>query len=110
MTVAPAVAVDTNVLSFFLKEPPHTRAIGYEPLLDGHTLVVSFMVVAELWRGAEEAGWGEMRRAKLRAYLHRYIVDPFDPGLCEAWARLMAMSRKGGHNISQADAWVAVTA
>ena len=110
MTFAPSLLVDTNVASYFIKEPVNSRAGLYEPLLEGHTLLLSFMSLAELWRWAEDGGWGGARRDRMRAHLERYIVVPFSPNLCETWAALMGLSKRGGHNLGHADAWIAATA
>ena len=45
-----AVLVDTDVVSFLLKDD--TRAQAYRPLLTSKTLVLSFMTVAELYQWA----------------------------------------------------------
>lgn len=49
MTLA-AVVVDTDVISFLLKDD--TRVQAYRPHLQDKTLVLSFMTVAELYQWA----------------------------------------------------------
>jgi predicted nucleic acid-binding protein len=68
------------------------------------------MTVGELWRGAEEAGWGVRKRDLLRNYLHGFVIDPFDSELREVWGYLHGLSRRGGRNLSQTDGWIAATA
>ena len=110
LSIPPLLVADTNVVSFLSKDPGHPNALRYRPVVEGHTLMISFMTLAEMWRGAELDGWGERRRTELRAYLELYVVDAFDPSLCEAWAWLLGLSKRGGHNLSHADAWIAATA
>ena len=54
MTIA-AVVVDTDVISFMLKDD--SRAQGYRPQLEDKTLVLSFMTVAELYHWAYRRSW-----------------------------------------------------
>lgn len=110
MTIAPAIVADTNVVSFLFKTPQHPKTDLYRSILEGHTLLISFMTLGELLHGAEQANWGKDRTISLRLYLERYIVIHTDLEVCEAWATLMALSRRGGHNLSHADAWIAATA
>jgi tRNA(fMet)-specific endonuclease VapC len=42
------VVVDTGVVSFLIKGD--SRRLAYAPLLQGHTLALSFMTVAELYQ------------------------------------------------------------
>lgn len=110
MTLAPSLLADTNVVSYLFKAPHHPKTVSYRAVLEGHTLFVSFMTIGELWRGAEEAGWGEKRLSDLRLYLERYIVASATANLGETWGTLMALSKRGGHNLGHADAWIAATA
>ena len=102
------VVVDTDVASFIFKNHP----IGalYEPDLAGCTLLISFMTVAELDRWVLEARWGEARRSRLREYLERFVVLPYDRGLCAKWAEVTAAAEARGRRIECADAWIAATA
>ncbi len=56
------LVVDADVLSFVFKDD--TRATDYRQHLVGQTVVVSFMVVAELDRWALARHWGQARRAQ----------------------------------------------
>ena len=55
------VVVDTDVVSFLLKGD--TRAQSYRPHLQGKTLVLSFMTVAELYQWAFIRNWGKQKLA-----------------------------------------------
>ena len=54
-----AVVVDTDVVSFLLKDD--TRAQAYRPHLQDKLLALSFMTVAELYRWAYARRWGQAR-------------------------------------------------
>lgn len=56
--LAPAVVVDTDVVSYLFKGD--SRAEAYRPHLTGNLLVVSFMTVAELDRWALERDWARL--------------------------------------------------
>jgi tRNA(fMet)-specific endonuclease VapC len=76
-----AVVVDTDVVSFLFKGD--TRAEIYRQHLQGKTLAVSFMTVAELYQWAYVRNWGERRLARLEDKLRSYVVVPFDHELCK---------------------------
>jgi predicted nucleic acid-binding protein len=73
-------------------------------------VIVSFMTVAELDRWVLEARWGEARRSRLREYLERFVVLPYDRGLCAKWAEVTVAAGACGRRIECADAWIAATA
>ncbi len=98
--------LDTNIVSYLLKN--HTLAAAYRPHLEGHTLAVSFMTVAELFEGASRARWGKRRRAVLESALHSYLVIPSSPELCRRWGEVRYERRR--QPISGEDAWIAATA
>jgi tRNA(fMet)-specific endonuclease VapC len=102
------VVVDTDVVSFMFKSD--TRAEAYRPHLQGKTLAVSFMTVAELYQWAYVHNWGERRLARLEEKLFDYVVLPYDHELCKQWARICADRQRLGRPISVQDAWVAATA
>ncbi len=61
------VVVDTDVVSFMFKGG--TRALAYRPQLEGKTLTVSLMTVAELYQWAYVRNWGQRRPARLEERL-----------------------------------------
>jgi tRNA(fMet)-specific endonuclease VapC len=103
-----SVVVDTDVVSFVLKRD--SRGLLYRPYLNGRTLVVSFMTLAELERWAVKQGWGMARRTKLEEYLARCVVQHSTLPLCRAWAAVVTSSELAGYPIAVADAWQAATA
>ena len=103
-----AVVVDTDVISFLLKDD--TRAQTYRPQLQGKTLVLSFMTVAELYQWAYQRNWGEKRLAWLEERLRTFVIAPYDNDLCRRWATICVERQRLGKPISAQDAWIAATA
>jgi tRNA(fMet)-specific endonuclease VapC len=102
------VVVDTDVVSFLFKNHPFAQL--YDPELAGHTLVLSFMTVAELDRWAIQSKWGETRRRWLNQYLEPFVIVPFNRALCTKWADVTVVAQAKGYRIECADAWIAATA
>jgi tRNA(fMet)-specific endonuclease VapC len=100
--------VDTNVVSFLFKGD--TRSAGYETLLTGHRLAVSFMTVAELFEWAATRRWGARRLAQLEETLAVYLFIPVDMELCRTWGTIRVAEQSAGRVISPQDAWIAATA
>jgi predicted nucleic acid-binding protein len=103
-----AVVVDTDVVSYQFKGD--TRARAYRAHLRGRRLVISFMTLAELERWALERNWGPRERARLRRFLLRFTLEPFNRALCRKWAEVVVSARRRGRPIDTADAWIAATA
>lgn len=99
--------IDTNVVSYIYKGD--TRAKAYEAHLTGHTLFVSFMTVAELYRWPFEKNWGEAKKQELTLFLKNFAVLPYDEGLAWNWAELVGKTCRG-RPMSLADSWIAATA
>jgi tRNA(fMet)-specific endonuclease VapC len=102
------VIVDTDVVSFLFKGD--TRAQLYRPHLEGRTLALSFMTVAELYQWAYIRNWGEQNLARLEAQLRAYVIVPYDNELCKQWATICVERQHSGRPISVQDAWIAATA
>jgi tRNA(fMet)-specific endonuclease VapC len=102
------VVVDTDVVSFLIKGD--SRRLAYAPLLQGHTLALSFMTVAELYQWAAIRKWGAQRRAQLDQTLHNYLVIPVDIEMCRIWGELRAEQQIAGYTIAPQDAWIEATA
>src|ERR1017187_6775354 len=99
------IVVDTDVVSFVFKN--HPIATEYLPDLIDRIPIISFMTVAELDRWALEARWGEARRTRVREYVERFVVFPYDRELCTKWAEVTVAAQSAGRRIECADAWVA---
>lgn len=102
------VVVDTDVVSYLFKS--HPTAFHYLADLTDRTPMISFMTLAELDRWMLEARWGETRRQRLREYLQRFVVLPYNRDLCTKWAEVTVAAQASGRRIDCADAWIAATA
>jgi tRNA(fMet)-specific endonuclease VapC len=102
------IVVDTDVLSYLFKNNP--TGLLYQSEVDGRSVSISFMTVAELELWAIQCHWGEHRLLRLRLYLGQFTVVESNPDLCLKWAEVMNAARATGHRIESADAWVAATA
>ena len=103
-----SVVVDTDVVSYLFKS--HPTAFQYLPDLTDRTPMISFTTLAELDRWVLEAQWGEARRQRLREYLERFVVLPYDRDLCTKWAEVTVAAQACGRRIDCADAWIAAAA
>ncbi|HEV2970652.1 MAG TPA: type II toxin-antitoxin system VapC family toxin [Pirellulales bacterium] len=100
------IVLDTNIVSYLMKG--HALAERYRSHLDGKTLAVSFMAVAELYEGACRADWGPRRLARFDNVLRSYVVIPASPKTCKRWGLVRAERRS--QPISCEDAWIAAVA
>jgi predicted nucleic acid-binding protein len=100
--------VDTDVVSFDLKKD--TRAVLYDPHLQGWHLTVSFMTVAELRRWARQRNWGRRRTLEMEERLRQFTVYQSNDDLCSWWSIVTIGARRRGRPIEVADAWIAATA
>lgn len=102
-----SVLPDTDVYSYLARGD--ARPEPYAPCLRGRTLCLSFASVAEIDKGAYEAGWGAPRLRGLEAPL-RNVVVPFDFELSRTCGELMAATGRTGRRMHEFDAWIAATA
>jgi predicted nucleic acid-binding protein len=102
------IIVDTDVLSFLLKNHPIGRL--YDADVAGRHAGISFMTVAELERWALLYKWSPQRVHWLRLYIARFTIVPSSPDLCRKWAEVMVAAQAAGRRIETADAWIAATA
>ncbi len=103
------VLLDTNIFSFIFKQD--SRALLYEPYLQGRLLALSMMTVAELFQWVAIRHWGEFRVTQLETMLaEHYTVLPIDLETCRGWGKIRAQCRQLGRPISPQDAWIAATA
>jgi len=82
-----AVLPDTEVVSYLFKIYP--TALLYLP---------------------DIAHWGEVCCQRLRESLERFVVLPYNRGLCAKWAEVTVEAQSRGRRIDCADAWIAATA
>jgi len=60
------VLLDTNIFSFIFKQD--SRALLYEPYLQGRLLALSMMTVAKLFQWVAIRHWGESSRVVQQVY------------------------------------------
>jgi tRNA(fMet)-specific endonuclease VapC len=102
------VIVDTDVASFLFKGD--SRAQLYSQHLQGKTLALSFMTVAELYQWAFMRNWNALNLARLEERMQAYVIVPYDAELCRQWAKVCVERQRLGRPISAQDAWIAATA
>ena len=102
------ILCDTDVVSYLFSG--HTLAQFFHSYLDGQTLAVSFMTVAQLYYGAFKANWGINKRTKLENHLKNYVVLPYDYQLCLKWAEVRSECESKGFSIEHGDCWIAASA
>jgi predicted nucleic acid-binding protein len=104
------VLVDTNIISYVLKSD--SRAELYREHLEGSTLGVSFVTIAELEAWAALHDWGPARRERMRDFLGepRFIVHGWFRGMSACYATVQVKARDAGRTIEDNDAWIATTA
>ena len=102
------VVLDTDVLSFFIKED--SRAQIYLPYLQDRQILVSFMTIAELEQWVILSNWSAKRIEWMRLFIARFAVVPYSHDLAVKWAQAMTSARRTGRRIETADAWIAATA
>ncbi len=108
------VVVDTMVASAWLANRQVERQVRWLRVLAQALWILPFVVVAEMRFGAEVAGWGPRRRARLENVIARAAVVPPLEDITDAYVDLRAWSVRNGHGLSakshEADRWVAAVA
>jgi predicted nucleic acid-binding protein len=101
------LSVDTMVATWLHTGGPH--ADRFRPIVQGHRLCMSFIVVGELRSGAEKvkAKWGAKRREDLEAMIRRFVILPSDDRTCSKWAEIHGSMPD---QIGYADEWIAASA
>ncbi len=103
-----AVLLDTNIVSFTLKQDSRVR--DYAPYLLNQELAIALMTVAELYQWAAVRQWGPARVQQLEVALNRYTILGVDVDTCRLWATIRAGRAAIGRPTSPQDAWIAATA
>ncbi|MBB4661570.1 putative nucleic acid-binding protein [Conexibacter arvalis] len=106
--------MDTTVFIYLARG--QERAQRFLPYVEGRRVVLSFVSVAELWRGAYAQQYGVARRRRLESDIAGTVVVQPTEDLAHEWARLSNEARgmSPGHALGQKaqahDAWIAATA
>ena len=105
----PDVLLDTNVFSYVFKG--HTFAKQFIPHIAGKRRYLSFMTVAELYRGAYKVNWDKGQIDTLTEALRDYVILTANTQTARRWAWLKEYCRsKLNRTISDADAWIGASA
>lgn len=97
--------VDTDVFSYFAKRLGPHEVFG--SLVVGHLLLLSFVTVGEIMRGAIRANWGAKKLDELEQTFRQYVVVPGTDEVARQYARVSA--RYEGR-VGTNDMWVAACA
>lgn len=97
------LVLDTNIVSFLMNDHPLARRH-----LEGRTLAISFMTMAEMYHGAYRARWGRNRFVNLERVFGNYMLLFANQEVCRLWGEIRFQSRR--RPISAQDAWIAATA
>jgi tRNA(fMet)-specific endonuclease VapC len=81
------VLVDTDVFSFLLRQGD-TRASLYQPHIQNHFVVLTYVTVGELYFRAERRHWGSERLRLLESRVRETTVVRYDLEVCRTYARL----------------------
>ena len=103
-----AILVDTNVVSFIMKDAPEGRL--YHAHLKDKLAAISFITVGEMYYGAEKASWGIVKRRGLEETLKKFIVIPYDHMIARQYGVILAACDRLGRPIFIPDAWIAACA
>ena len=101
---AEAVVADTDVVSHLMRG---TLADALAARLRERTLLVTFITVGELFRGATHARWGQRRTAALADWVSRVPVMQGSEDVARRWGRLTGAALRSGRPLPANDAWVA---
>lgn len=75
--------------------------------LTGATILITFVTVGELFRGATHASWGQRRVGALRSWLERTPVIPADTRVAQQWGVITGQALGAGRPLPANDAWIA---
>ncbi|HUR23915.1 MAG TPA: PIN domain-containing protein [Acidimicrobiales bacterium] len=106
--------VDTNVFGAELTRRGAALADAYRGHVEGRSLFIFFVAMAEISYGARLAQWGELRLRSLEARLGAAEIVWAGSGLVDAYVSVRQECAVSGHVLGQkhheADRWVAATA
>ncbi|MDQ3677846.1 MAG: PIN domain-containing protein [Actinomycetota bacterium] len=102
--IAERVALDTDVVSRLLRGSL-TNDIAER--LTGAVMLITFVTVGELFRGAVHARWGPSRIATLTSWLNEIPAIPSDSAVARRWGELTGSALRAGRPLPANDAWIA---
>ena len=102
--IAERIVLDTDVVSRLLRGSL-TNEVAER--LAGALLIITFVTVGELFRGASHARWGPPRIATLTSWLEEIPAIPGDPLVARRWGELTGSALRAGRPLTANDAWIA---
>lgn len=96
--------LDTDVVSRLLRGTLTEDLAGR---LIGITVIVTFVTVGELFRGAVHAGWGARRLGTLTSWLEGVPMIPADAAVARRWGEITGSALRSGQALPANDAWIA---
>jgi predicted nucleic acid-binding protein len=102
--VAERIVLDTDVVSRLLRG---SLTNDVAERLTGAVLLITFVTVGELFRGAVHARWGSRRIATLTSWLKEVPAIPGDPLVARRWGELTGSALRAGRPLPANDAWIA---
>jgi toxin FitB len=107
------IIIDTNVISEPTRPNPDARVVAWLNRQNVGDCYLTTISIAEIYRGIELLPNGK-RKSNLKSktdesleLLFENRILPFDLAAAHAFASLAAKAKKGGNNISMADAQIA---
>ncbi len=108
--------LDTNIVSEWIKQQPHSGVINWLSSVDEDRVHLSVITLAELRHGIERMS-DEKRRERLEQWVQDELTQRFDGRVIEinartadVWGRIVAKCQSAGKPIGTMDAFIAATA
>jgi hypothetical protein len=98
------IVLDTDVASRLMRG---TLPLDHLAALRTGTAAITFVNVAEMFKGAFKAAWGPSRTGQLESWLAGRPVLPYDATVARVWGRLVADCEAAGNPVAANDAWIA---
>ncbi len=101
---AEEIVADTDVASHLMRG---TLPESLDERMRAAQLLVTFVTVGELFRGAAHAHWGQRRLAALTGWLRRMHILEGSEEVALRWGEITGEALRSGRPLPANDAWVA---
>jgi len=98
------IVLDTDVASRLQRG---TVPLDDLTALTAGTAAITFVTVADVFKGGFKAAWGPSCRGRLESWLAAWPVLPYDATVPRVWGRLIADREAVGSPVAANDAWIA---
>lgn len=100
--------LDTNIVSYLMKNNPKSVAIKVSQLTDKDSMVMSYVTYAELLKGAKASQHESMILQKLALILERVqVIYPQNGKISEHYSEQFLQLKAKGTPIGNNDLWIA---